>query len=232
METDAAALAALCASTPSQPTLAWVNGVGVIAANAMKCGQPQLQVSRGTGSKATTGEIASVVARRGITSLVSIKGRNFCRIGNTDLVSWVIPSLMMRASGVNPENDPKTIKDYAENADLVNAVAGSQCDAAAIPDASAKELVTDDKAVSAKVTIIETSVEFPYAVLMASSDIPLSMISALNDELVSLSKDTKLKTNLSKLLDQSTLVPVKPEDLQPLLDFAATTRQNFAQLGN
>ena len=95
-----------------------------------------------------------------------------------------------------------------------------------------KELVTDVKSVSAKVSTILSSVEFPYAVLMASSDIPLTAITALNDELVSLSKDRTLKTNLVKLLDQSTLVPVKIGDLQPLLDFAATTGQNFAQLGN
>jgi ABC-type phosphate/phosphonate transport system substrate-binding protein len=139
---------------------------------------------------------------------------------------------MMRAVGVNPESDPKTIKDFEASSDLVNAVSSSQCDAAAIPDASVKELVTDDKTVSAKVTIIETSLEFPYSVLMASSDIPLSAITALNDELISLSKDSKLKTGLSQLLDQSTLVPVKSEDLQPLLDFATSTGQNFTQLGN
>ncbi len=37
---------------------------------------------------------------------------------------------------------------------------------------------------------------------------------------------------LNQLLDQSALVRVKPEDLQPLLDFVATTGQDFAQLGN
>jgi ABC-type phosphate/phosphonate transport system substrate-binding protein len=138
----------------------------------------------------------------------------------------------MRAAGINPETDPKTIKDYAESADLVIAVAGSQCDIAAIPDASVKELVTDVKSVSAKVSTLVSSVEFPYAVLVASSDVPLTAIKALNDELISLSKDRQLKANLSQLLDQSALVVVKTEDLQPLLDFVATTGQNFAQLGN
>jgi ABC-type phosphate/phosphonate transport system substrate-binding protein len=232
VESDAAALAALCASTPTQPTFAWLTGVGFIAASAKNCGQPQLLVSKGTGSKATTGEIVTIIARRGISSLTSVKGRIFCRIGNTDLVSWLIPSLMMRAAGVNPENDPKTIKDYTESSDLVTAVASSQCDVAAIPDVSVKELVTDDKSVSAKASAILTSIEFPYTVLMASSDIPLSAITAVNNELVSLAKDRLLKINLSKLLDQSTLIPVKIDDLQPLLDFAATTGQNFAQLGS
>src|SRR5258707_1105673 len=160
--------------------------MGFVAASAEKCGQPQLLVSKGTGTKATTGEVVTIIARRGINSIGSVKGRNFCRIGNTDLISWVIPSLMMRAAGINPEIDPKTIKDYAESSDLVSALASSQCDIAAIPDALVKELITDDKSVSAKVSTIASSVEFPYTVLVASSDVPLTAITALNDELVSL----------------------------------------------
>ncbi len=232
VESDAAGLAALCASTPSRPALAWLSGLGYIAASAQKCGQPQLLVSKGTGTKATTGEIVTLIARRGIDSITSIKGRNFCRIGNTDLVSWLIPSLLMRAAGINPETDPKTIKDYAETSDLVKAVASSQCDVAAIPDALVKELVTDNKSVSAKVSTLISSVEIPYAVLVVSSDVPLTAIMMLNDGLVSLSKDRQLKSSLNQLLDQSALVRVKLEDLQPLLDFVATTGQDFAQLGN
>ena len=229
---DAVGFTTLCASTPSQPALAWLSSIGYIAASAEKCGQPQLLVSKGSGTKATTGEIVTIITRRGIDSLGSIKGRIFCRIGNTDLVSWLIPSLMMRTAGINPESDPKTIKDYAEFSDLVNAVASNQCDMAAIPDALVKALVTDDKSVSAKVSTIVSSVEFPYAVLMASSDVPSAAMTALSDEFISLSKDRQLKTTLSQLLDQSALVPIKTEDLQPLLEFVATTGQNFAQLGN
>ena len=229
---DAAALSTLCASTVSQPSIAWVSGLAYIAANAKKCGQPQLLVSKGTGANASTGEIATIIVRRGMDSLSDIKGRIFCRISNTDLVSWVIPSLMMEASGMDPENDPKTIKDYAEPADLVKAVSNSQCDAAAISDASVGELVTDDKTVSAKVSTLTSSVAFPYAVLVASSDIPLGALTALNDEWITLSKDRQLKTNVSQLLGQTALVPANVEDLQTFLDFAASTKHDFTQLGN
>lgn len=232
VDSDAAALSALCASTVSQPVMAWVSGLAYMAANAKKCGQPQLLVSRGTGTKAITGEIATIVVRRGIGGLSDIKGRIFCRISNTDLVSWVIPSLMMGAAGIDLENAPKTIKDYAEPADLVKAVASSQCDMAAISDASVGELVTDDSAVSAKVSTLTSSVAFPYIVLIASSDIPLGTLTTLNDEWISLSKDRQLKANVSQLLGQTTPVPAKIEDLQPFLDFAATTKHDFTQLGN
>jgi len=232
VDSDAAALSALCASTADQPAVAWLTGLGYIAANAKKCGQPQLLVSHGTGTKATTGEVATIVVRRGISALSDIKGRIFCRISNTDLVSWLIPSMMMEAAGIDPENDPKTIKEYAEPADLVKAVAASTCDAAAIPDSLVGELVTDDNAVSAKASTLTSSVTFPYAVLVASSDIPLSVVTTLNDEWIALSKDRQLKANVSQLLGQSSFVPAKTEDLQPFLDFMATTKHDFAQLGS
>ncbi len=232
VDSDAAVLTALCSSTVSQTAMAWVSGLAYIAANAKKCGQPQLLVSRGTGANASTGEIATIIVRRGMGGLSDIKGRIFCRIANTDLISWVIPSMMMEAAGMDPENDPKTIKDYAEPADLVKAVASSQCDAAAISDASVGELVTDDTAVSTKVSTLTSSLEFPYTVLVASSDIPLGALTALNGEWVTLSKDRQLKTNVTQLLGQSALVPAKAEDLQPFLDFAASTKHDFTQLGN
>ena len=232
VDSDAASVVALCASTPNQPALAWLSVMGYIAANAQKCGQPQLLVSKGAGTKAATGEIVTLIARRGIDSVASIKGRNFCRISNTDLVSWIIPSLLMRAARINPETDPKIIKDYTETSDLVQAVASSQCDVAAIPDSLVKELVSDDKSVASKVSTLMSSVEFPYTVLVTSLDVPVTAITSLNDELISLSKDRQLKASLNQLLDQSTLVSVKTDDLQPLLDFVATTGQNFAQLGN
>jgi len=231
VDSDAAALSALCASTSDQPAVAWVSGLAYIAANAKKCGQPQLLVSKGTGKNAVTGEIATIIVRRGISALSDIKGRIFCRISNTDLISWVIPSLMMEAVGIDPENAPKTIREYDDPAALVKAVSTSECDVAAIPDTSVDELITNDKAVSAKVSSLTSSVAFPYAVLVASSDIPLSALTALNDEWVSLSKDRTLKTNMSQLLGQTTLIPAKAEDLQPFVDFIATTKHDFTQLG-
>ena len=95
-----------------------------------------------------------------------------------------------------------------------------------------KVLVVDDKTVAAKVSTLISSVEFPYSVMVASSDIPLTELASLNDELIAISQDKSLKTNLAKLLDQSGLVRVKIDDLQPLLDFASSTKQDFAQLGS
>lgn len=232
VSSNAEALTALCTASANEPAIAWLNGMGFVVAHAKKCGQPQLLVSRGSGKDKTTGVISTVIARRGIDSLSSLKGRTFCRISSTDLVSWLIPSLLMQATGMNAESDLKLIKDYVEPADLVKAVSTSECDAAAIPDSLVKELLTDDKTIAAKVSTLISSVEFPYSVMVASSDVPLTVLASLNDELIAISQDKALKSSLGKLLDQSGFVQVTVDDLQPLLDFASSTKQDFAQLGS
>lgn len=232
VDTDAEALTALCSATPEQPALAWLSGMAFAAANANRCGQPQLVVSRGTGASAATGQTVTVIARRGIDALSGIDGRIFCRISSTDLVSWLVPSLMMEAAGLSPIVDPKTIKDYETPEELVKAVSSSACDAAAIHDSSVAELVTDDETVAARVTTVSTSAEIPYAVLTASSDIPLASLTALNDELVRLSRDRQLRTQLKELLGQDALEEVTPEDLQSFLEFVESSGQDLTQLGN
>lgn len=232
VDNDAAALAALCAATPEQPALAWLSGMAFVAANANRCGQPQLIVSRGTGSNAATGQAVTVIARRGIDSLSGIDGRIFCRINSTDLVSWLVPSLMMEAAGLSPIVDPQTIKDYETPEDLVKAVSTSACDMGAILDSEVADLVTDVESVASRVTTVSTSAEIPFSILTASSDIPLSSLTALSDEMVRLSRDRQLRTQLKELLGQDALQKVTLEDLQPFLEFVNSSGQDFTQLGN
>ncbi len=231
-DSDAAALSAFCSATSEQPALAWLTGMAFVAANANHCGQPQLLVSRGAGSNAATGQAVTVIARRGLDSLSAIDGRIFCRINSTDLVSWLIPSLMMEAAGLNPIVDPQTIKDYETPEDLVKAVSTSACDVGAILDSQVADLVTDVESVASRVTSVSTSAEIPYAILTASSDIPLSSLTALNNEMVRLSRDRQLRTQLKELLGQDALQAVSLEDLQPFLEFVNSSGQDFTQLGN
>ncbi|MCA0452501.1 MAG: PhnD/SsuA/transferrin family substrate-binding protein [Chloroflexi bacterium] len=232
VDSDAEALTALCTSTPEQPVLAWLRGMAYAAANANNCGQPQLRVARGTGSNAATGEASTVIARRGIDALSAIDGRIFCRISSTDLISWLVPSLMMEAVGLSPIEDPQTIRDYETPEEMVKAVSSSACDAAAIVDSSVAERVTDDEAVAARVTTVLTSAEIPYAVLTASSDISLDTLTALNDEFIRLSRDRQLRVQLKELLGQDALQEVTAEDLQPFLEFIESSGQDLTQLGN
>lgn len=229
---NAAVLKELCAAKSDQPVLGWLSGLDYISANARKCGQAQLIVAKGSGKNQTKGIASTVIVRRGIDSLGALKGRTFCRISNVDLISWIIPSLLMRASDVDPVSDIKTIKDYSDSVKLVKAVSTSECDAAAIPLDDLKALVSDDSTIAAKVSALVSSVDFPYHVMVASSDIPLSVLNSVNTELIAIAKNSDLKPVLAQLLDQTVLLPVGVEDLRPLAEFAASTKLDFSELGS
>lgn len=232
VEREAQAVAALCNSTPENPVMAWVAGVALLAVQAENCGQPLLQVAQGRGSAATTGAASSIVVRRGLDSFETLDGRTFCRINYADSTSWLIPSLMLRANGLDLVTDLRAINDYPSTPELVKAVSSGQCDAAGIPENAMETFADELQSVEARVSILATSIEFPYNVLMLPRDIPLGAQTTLQTVLVRLARDRVTGPQLRLLLGQDTLVEVEPDSLSALTDFAATTGLDFAQLGS
>lgn len=232
VEREALAVAALCASTPEKSAMAWVSGVAFLAAQAENCGQPLLQIEQGRGSAAMTGSASSIVVRTGIDSYDALQGRIFCRITFADPASWLIPSLMLRANGLNLTSDLKAINDFPSIPELVKAVSSGKCDAAGIPAGAMEQFADELQAVQTRVSILGTSVDFPYGVLMLPTEVPLGTQITLQTALIKLAKDRVLGSKLRLLLGQDALVEVETDSFSALTEFAATTGLDFTQLGN
>jgi ABC-type phosphate/phosphonate transport system substrate-binding protein len=230
------ALGALCDSSSGKVTVAWLNGAGYVAANAQNCGTPILQVERGTRRDAKTGEAASIIVNGDarISTLSSLKGKTFCRIKYDDFYTWFAPSLIMKASGMNPLTDVGSFKDQADIPAVINAVAdGKDCDAAGIPAGALDEFADKIGDSAEKVDVLTTTdVAFPFAVLMIPPDVQLGTRIALNDALVALSEDSTTAVKMRSLLGQNAIKPVTADDFLDLTGFIGTTRLDFAQLGN
>ena len=114
---------------------------------------------RGTASPArrtlvgdSTGDEARIIANpdSGISSMAGLATHTFCRLGYTDVYSWLIPTLMMRASGIDSSSVLGKTQDYDSPAALIDAVESGDCDAAgiagsqfdAIASASARSTLT------------------------------------------------------------------------------------------
>lgn len=215
-------LAALCDSAGGQVSVAWLNGPAYVAARAQNCGLPALQVERDDA----TGEAGSIIVgadsrRQGLQHL---SGSTFCRLGNDDFYSWFVPSLVVRANGLEPANTPLEVVDQDDIPALISAVGDGDCDAAAVP-ASA---VDDDD----PVTVIETTIAFPYAVLMIPAEVPLGKRLALVDALFDMAKNRADAVTMRLLLAQDALVPASAEDFTELEAYMDSTGLDFAQLGN
>lgn len=68
-------------------------------------------------------------ADSGITGIADLVGKTFCRPDPTSTSGWVIPSLNMRAEGIDPEVDLAEIVDAGGHDAVVIAVYNGDCDA-------------------------------------------------------------------------------------------------------
>ncbi|NWF70406.1 MAG: PhnD/SsuA/transferrin family substrate-binding protein [Chloroflexi bacterium] len=222
----AEALAALCASGAGQVSVAWLDGISYAAARAQNCGTPALQVERDS----ETGRALEIIVTRdlGITTIASLRQRSFCRISYDDYDTWLAPTLLLRANDLNPLTAFESISDYEDVEALLRAVAGGNCDAAAIPVGTLDD--PDYATLAEDVRVVATSAPFPYNVLLLPSAVPLGVRLQLVDALEAVADDETLAGTLRVLVGQDALVTVT--ELTEFDTFLDSTGLDFAQLGS
>ncbi|MDX2159746.1 MAG: PhnD/SsuA/transferrin family substrate-binding protein [bacterium] len=224
VNSSADAVEALCGSPDGPPAAAWVNGVGYAAALARECAQPELLAERREGFGA---EVVIIVnSATEIRAVSGLAGARFCRISGDDLYSWIVPSLLMRASGLSP-TQLGGVEDVDDANALVTAVAGGDCDAAGIDAAGLERLGS-----SARIRQLDTTVNVPFSIFMISPVIPLGVRQTLIEALVTTAADAEQAEVLEPLLDQTRLVPISADALDGWNAFIRATRLDFNAMGN
>lgn len=230
VDTDAEALAALCASPNGDVTVAWLNGVAYAAAYAQGCGTAQLQIQRGERASAVSGDEARIIVRANLEagSVGDLAETEFCRLGYDDLYSWLIPSLMLRSAGVT-STALEVINDYGDDAEtmLADVVAGT-CDAAGISASQFETLA--DAAIRSGARTLQESVTVPFAVLLYPEQLSLGERTALTDALVALGNGTR-STLLEPLLDQDEVIIASDDDFSSLRNFLNRAGIDLAEAG-
>lgn len=230
VDTPAAALSALCASTPEQVAAAWLDGITYQAALALECGVPVLQVERGAPNP-QAGMAVVIVADRslGLTGVGPLAGRTFCRLDLADAESWLAPALALRAAGVDPVADLAAVRDYDDYDALLTAVAAGECAAAGLSEMRFDQLADD---LRDELRVIGRTPPLPFALLLYPASLPLGERLRLTDALLALAFDPERAAVLSPLLGQAALARVEPDDLAAVNTFFASTGLDFAQLGD
>jgi ABC-type phosphate/phosphonate transport system substrate-binding protein len=231
VDTQAAALAALCGSGRGQVAAAWINGLTYAAAVEQGCGTGALQVERGEGRNARTAEEVRLIANRSanIQSVGALADIGFCRVGFDDFYTWLMPSLMLRAGGVDPL-DMATLVDVGDVGRVIEAVAeGRQCDAAGVASSDFADLA--DSQTRAEIANVGQPVSVPFAILTFPPPMPLGAQWALTDAFEAIAIDAERVEPLQLLLEQDALLPVEEGDFSQFLAFLRSTRVNLAALG-
>jgi len=151
-----AAIEALC-SDPAKAQMGSLATFALITAADRGCATPALVASR-RGSLTYTGQIVAR-ADSGITSLADIAGHTFCATEPTSTSGWIIPSVMLRAAGVDVDNLSVT---YAGGHDAaILGVYNGDCDAGA-SFVDARTLIEGDNPdVMEVVNVVEISIDIP-----------------------------------------------------------------------
>ena len=122
----AGVIEAMC-SDPAKAHMASLATFSYILANEKGCAEAAL-VSVRFGSAVYNGQIF-VRADSGINSIEDLAGKTFCRPDPLSTSGWIIPSITLKAVGVDPDTDLAQIVDAGSHDASVAGVYNGDCDA-------------------------------------------------------------------------------------------------------
>jgi phosphonate transport system substrate-binding protein len=154
----AGVIEAMCSDPPEAHMGSLATFAYVLAADR-GCAEAELVAVR-FGSPTYNGQII-VRADSGLNSIADLAGKTFCRPDPLSTSGWIIPSLTLRAAGINPETDLAEIVDSGSHDAVVAAVYNGDCDAGATYVDARSRIEEDHADVMEVVTVIEVTEDIP-----------------------------------------------------------------------
>ncbi len=121
----AAAIEAMCAEVPQAHMGSLATFAYVLAAQK-GCAEAGLVATR-YGSASYNGQFL-VRADSGIETLEDLAGKTYCRVDETSTSGWIIPSIMLKGVGIDPDVDLAGIVDAGSHDAVAAAVYNGDCD--------------------------------------------------------------------------------------------------------
>jgi len=154
----AGAIEAMCADPP-KAQMAALNTFSYILANEKGCADAALVAVR-FGSPSYNGQII-VRSDSGIESIEDLDGKTFCRPDPLSTSGWIIPSITLKAAGVDPETDLAQVVDAGSHDAVVAGVYNGDCDAGSTYVDARGTIEEDYPDVMDVITVIEVSADIP-----------------------------------------------------------------------
>jgi len=139
--------------------IGWLNTFNYVLANE-KYGVDVALVTVRYGSTSYKGQII-VRADSGIETLQDLKGKVMCWVDPNSTSGYIVPRIMLKANGIDPDNDfAKTIEAGSHN-NVVTQVYNGDCDAGATYVDARSSVEKDIPDVKEKVIAIATTADIP-----------------------------------------------------------------------
>ena len=173
----AGAIAAMCADPP-EAHMASLATFAYIIASDRGCAEVALLSVR-FGSPTYNGQVL-VRADSGLTELSDLNGKTFCRPEPLSTSGWVIPSIMLRGAGVDPDSDLAEVVDAGSHDAVAAGVYNGDCDAGATYIDARDTVVEDYPDIMEQTVVIAVEPDIPNDGVQFSS----SLDQALRDKIV------------------------------------------------
>lgn len=149
---------ALCADPPSVH-MASLNTFSYILASELECAEVELVAVR-YGSPSYRGQIITNVDS-GIQTLEDLEGKTFARPDPLSTSGWVLPMLMMKANGINPDTDLEQIVDAGGHNSVMAAVYSGDVHAGSTYEGAQSTIKDDNPDVDEKIKVVSYTAQIP-----------------------------------------------------------------------
>jgi len=150
--------------------IGWLNTFNYVLANE-KYGTDVGLVTERFGLTTYKGQI-NVRADSGIESLEDLKGKVMCWVDPNSTSGYIIPRIMLKANGIDPETDfAQTIEAGSHN-NVITQVYNGDCDAGASYDDARSSVEEDLPDVKEQVVILATTTDIPNDSVSFIKDFP------------------------------------------------------------
>jgi phosphonate transport system substrate-binding protein len=180
----AGVIEAMCSDPPKAHIGSLATFAYILAADR-GCAEAEL-VSVRFGSPSYNGQIYTR-ADSGLNSLADLKGITFCRPDALSTSGWIIPSIDLRAAGVNIDTEITT-KDTGSHDAAVAAVYGGECEAGASYVDARTRIEDESPDVMEVVQVIHQSVDIPNDGVQYVSSLSRELRDQINTALLAIAE--------------------------------------------
>jgi phosphonate transport system substrate-binding protein len=177
----AGVIEAMC-SDPPKAHMGSLATFAYILAAERGCAEAEL-VSVRYGSPVYNGQIF-VRADSGITSIDQLAGKTFCRPDPLSTSGWIIPSIEMKAAGIDPERDLAEIVDAGSHDAAVAAVYAGDCDVGSSYVDARSAIEEESPDVMEVLQVISVSTDIPNDGLQYIPSLSREMRDQINDAML------------------------------------------------
>jgi phosphonate transport system substrate-binding protein len=181
----AGVIEALCADPPKAQMASLATFAYILAAEK-GCAEVDLVATR-FGAPTYNGQIY-VRADSGLETLADLAGKTFCRPDPLSTSGWIIPSITLKAAGIDPDTDLAEIVDAGSHDAAVAGVYNGDCDAGSSYVDARSRIEEDYPDVMDVITVIEISTDIPNDGVQYSPALPGDVRAQISTALLKLAE--------------------------------------------